>query len=144
MGELWPGFLSLRAAATEPAPARAAAALSLYARVLAAASLPAAAHQLVASLTTEFGYSHAAIGLHENGRTRLLASSHLDAQHAQAELAQLRVGAMDEAIDQGLVLCWPPAGAGDWIRVEHQALQRQVGGSVATLPLGLDGEVFGA
>ena len=56
---------------------------------------------------------------------------------------------MDEAIEQGVSLAWPPpadvAGAqSDPIRFEQQALYSQVGCAVGTVPLGLGGEVFGA
>ncbi len=124
------------------------AALALYAKVLAATTLPAAAHGLVAALTTLLGVERASIGLHEHGRTRLLASSNLELSNAQAELPQHLVGAMDEAIDQGVGLAWPATEAagldGTRILIEHAALQRQVGGAVATLPLGVGGDVFGA
>ena len=127
----------------------AAEALALYAKVLGATTLAAAAHGLVAALASDFGYGRASIGLHDRGRTRLLASSSLDVTNTQAELPQSLLGAMDEAIDQGVSLAWPaaaePAGLDNaWIRIEHAALQRQVGGAVATVPLGVGGVVFGA
>lgn len=121
------------------------AALALYAKVLAASSLQAASHQLVDALATEFGFSRVTMGLCEDGRTRLLASSHLDVSNPQADLSQCILGAMDEAIEQGITLAWPMAGTQtDFIRLEHQALQRQVGGAVATVPLGQNGDVLGA
>ena len=139
-----------------PAPAAplvaASDALALYAQVLAARSLEAAAHALVAALAANGGFTRAALGLHENGRTRLLASSQLDLSQPQAETAQCLLGAMDEAIEQSLSLCWPlPANAAadaalasDCIRIEQQALQRLGSAAVATVPLGRGGEVFGA
>jgi biotin carboxyl carrier protein len=56
---------------------------------------------------------------------------------------------MDEAIEQGVSLAWPVTAEAtgtrlDAIRIEHEALQRRVGGAVASVPLGLGGEVFGA
>lgn len=124
-------------------------ALALYASMLSATSLPTAAHRLVAALATQFEFSRVSFGLCEQGRTRLLASSSLDTSNPQAELVQRIVGAMDEAIEQGVSLCWPlPEGdaavEADWICIEHQTLQQQVGGAVATVPLGFDGEPFGA
>jgi len=105
----------------------AAEALALYAKVLAATTLPAAAHGLVTALAADFGYARASIGLHDRGRTRLLASSSLDTSNPQAELPQSLLGAMDEAIDQGVSLAWPvaaePTGLdGTRIRIEHAAL----------------------
>ncbi|MEO8858606.1 MAG: hypothetical protein ABI343_16610, partial [Burkholderiaceae bacterium] len=109
------GSPSERPAQAAPAStegAHAAEALALYARVLAATSLEAAAHSLVAALTERHGFSRASLGLHVAGRTRLLASTHLDPAQAQGELQQRLVGAMDEAIEQGVALSWPPAVPG--------------------------------
>jgi multidrug efflux pump subunit AcrA (membrane-fusion protein) len=138
------------------------AALALYAKVVSASTLDAAAHRLVYALTSDAGFTRASIGLHEHGVTRLLASTGLDLSNPQAELPQRLVGAMDEAIEQGITLSWPPAPllssapqlplpsplpaeeASDPIRIEQQALQRQTGGVVASVPLGVAGEVFAA
>ncbi len=148
--------LTLGAAPTVPGIAHsqttglASATLALYAKVLGAKSFMAASHRLVNALAGDFGFARASIGLHEHGRTRLLASSSLDQSNPQAELAQRILGALDEAIEQRATLGWPPpqqqvgAAAPDLISVEHAALQRFVGGAVASVPLGLDGEVFGA
>ena len=151
MGEPWPpgGASALqRPAATTTADAGSPpqAALQLYAQVLGAASLESAAHAFVAALAAQCGFDRVSLGIVEAGRTRLLASSHLDLRQQAAELPQSLRGAMDEANDQGVVLAWPPiAGdAGDWIRVEQRALQREVGGTVVTVPLGVGGEPFGA
>ncbi|WP_418316909.1 efflux RND transporter periplasmic adaptor subunit [Piscinibacter sakaiensis] len=136
-------------AAMPPAPADngAAAALGLYARLLAASTLEAGAHALVAALASEPSIRRASIALHENGRTRLLASSNLDLGNPQAELPQRLLGAMNEALDQRCSVALPPVvGAdgriADHIRIEHQALQRLVGGAVLCLPLGIDGQVL--
>jgi multidrug efflux pump subunit AcrA (membrane-fusion protein) len=134
-----------------PVPgAPATGALGLYAQVLGATTLAAAVHRLVATLADEHGFSRVTFGLHEQGRTRLLASSHGDVSNAQAEGTQRLVGAMDEAIDQALPVAWPvdaaaaTAGVADRITFEHAALQALTGQSVASVPLGQGGEVFGA
>jgi multidrug resistance efflux pump len=143
-----------------PAPPRAdpaRSALALYAKVLSATTLPGAAHSLAAALAIEAGYARVSIALHENGRTRLLGSSNLDTANPQGELPQRLLGAMDEAIEQALSLAWPAAGdtsdmlrdgqpgaATDPIHIEHRMLQALVGGAVASVPLGRDGEIFGA
>jgi multidrug resistance efflux pump len=134
--------------ASDPAPA-APAALAMYAKVLAARSLPVAAHSLVVSLAADLGFSRVSIALHEGGRTRLLASSGLDTANAHGDLPQRLLGAMDESIEQGLTLAWPagneaPDAALDPIRAEHRMLQALVGGAVACVPLGRGGEAFGA
>jgi len=148
-------------------------ALMLYARMLSAGSLLAAAHGLVVTMAAEHGLGRVAIGLRERGRTRLLATSTADA--AQGEIAERLTGAMDEAMDQGLALAWPlaappapgspspdtpppardPAAAGtpaaaapgpgpQPLVFELALLQRSVGGAVAVLPLGRDGRALGA
>ncbi|MEO8279285.1 MAG: HlyD family efflux transporter periplasmic adaptor subunit [Ideonella sp.] len=133
----------------EPADAAAAAAVAIYARLLAARSLSAAANGLVASLVADHAIRRASLAWHEAGRTRLLASSNLDLSNPQAELPQRLIGAIDEAIEQGVALSFP-AGRGvdgvaaDRIRIEQQALQRLVGGAIATIPLGSDGQPFAA
>ncbi len=124
-------------------------ALGLYAAVLSASNLAAAAHSLVDRLARDGGFDRVSFALHRDGRTRLLASSALDLSNLQAPLPQSLLGAMDEALEQAVPLGWPPApdttdGTGDWIRLEHQQLQRLVGGSVATVPLGFDGAAFAA
>lgn len=130
-------------------------ALALYAQVLSATSLASAAHHLVAQLARLGDFERVTIALHEAGKTRLLASSTSDvSQQAQGELAQALLGAMGEAIDQGVPLGWPaPLSSGneathsnntDPIRLEQRQLQQLVGGAVASLPLGFDGEVFAA
>jgi multidrug resistance efflux pump len=142
----------------------AAAALALLAKVLGASTLEAAAHHLVANLAHDFQLDAASIGLHEDGRTRLLASTRAGAVDAQDESTQRLIAAMDEAIEQGVSLAWPhgmsssgTASSGtatsitasatmplEPIRLAHEALHRKVGGPIATVPLGLNGDTFGA
>jgi multidrug efflux pump subunit AcrA (membrane-fusion protein) len=137
-----PPFVAAPAAA--PAPSAAGEALALYAQVLAARSLDAAAHAVVAQLARQPGCRRVSLGWHERGRTRLLASSHGDLSQTQAELPLRLVGAMDEALEQAVVLSWPdadtPLGLLAPIRIELAQWQRAVGGWVAAVPLGLAGE----
>ena len=156
MGEPWPRaglahFLPLAAMPPQPPapPQDAAAALRLYAQVLAAADLADAAHRLVATLARDLQLSRATLGLHEAGLTSLLASSHLDLTLPQGDLRQRLIGAMAEAIEQAQSLAWPPAetetpDAGSAVRMELRALQQGQGGAVAVLPLGQDGQAFAA
>ena len=130
-----------------PAGGTAAAALAMYAQVLSASSLESASHRLVGALASQCGFSRVSLGLREGGTIRLLATSGLDLTSLQSDLSQLILGAMEEACEQGRTLSWPvSAGAPDHdldsICLEQHALQRHVGGSVATLPIGQDGEVF--
>ena len=137
-----------RDAGARPADGDAAIALRLYAAVLDSRTLAAAAHRLVATLAQELGLERCTLGLRDGAATRLVACSTPElAQPAQAdtELVQRLVGAMDEALAQGLAVAVPAASpAIDAIRHEHAALQALAGGCVATLPLGVDGEPFGA
>ena len=136
--------------ATEvPENKHSSAALALYAGVLSASSLDAAAHSLVAAVARNHGFDRVTIGLHRDGRTRLLASSSLDLSNPQSVLPQRLLGTMDESIEQGVSLRWPDdtpteTDDGGWIRLEHQRLQREVNGAVATVALGFDGTPFAA
>ena len=146
--------LRVRAASAQADPP---AALSLYLQVVRAATLAAAAHGLVAAVASAHGFARVSLGLHRDGRTRLVASSNIDMPDPTAELPQLLTAAMDEAIEQATTLSWPGADAdvaggadvdlaapADTIALAHQAWQRRLGGAVATVPLGHDGEPFGA
>ena len=51
---------------------------------------------------------------------------------------------MDEAVEQRATLAWPAlpdAPEADWVLVEQRALHARVGGAVASLPFGIDGQV---
>lgn len=128
------------------------AALNLYAQLLQARSVEAAAHDLVKLLSTQFCCARATLGVQDEQRTTLLASSYFDVARPQADQGQRFTGAMDEAIDQAITLQFPGAsGLGERlsgvpgpISVEIEGLQRLLGGFIAVVPLGLDGEVFGA
>jgi multidrug resistance efflux pump len=133
--------------AAEPVAAPAATALALYAQVLAATSLQSAAHRLVATLVHDWGCSRASIGLLDGHQLRLLAVSGIEIEQPQAELTQCLLGALNEAVEQGRCLAWPPGdepaqATGVWL--EQQQLQRLVGGAVATVPLGAAGELIAA
>ncbi|MEP6969849.1 MAG: HlyD family efflux transporter periplasmic adaptor subunit, partial [Betaproteobacteria bacterium] len=113
-------------------------------------SLAAAAHQLVSQLALLGHFDRVALAFHEHGKTWLLASSSADLASTDAAPTQTLLGAIDEAIDQGVPLCWPVPDAkdtdpsADWIRLEHRQWQQLVGGAVASLPLGTDGTVYAA
>ena len=139
-----------RAGASEPA----ASCVALYATVLDAPSLDAAAHALVAALVADFDCTDASIAAHVDGRTRVLASTNPSAGRPGSELASGLLGAMNEAIEQAVSLAWPPTPSAapdpsiaaavlpnEPIRIEHRALQRLTGQAVATVPLGRRGEV---
>jgi hypothetical protein len=95
-------------------------------------------------------FDRVVLALHEDDKTWVLASSSPEPAQHHAPATQTLLGAIDEAIDQGVPLCWPPADtdgavpSAEWIRLEHRQWQENVGGAVATLPLGIDGVVFAA
>ncbi len=137
------------AAPSAPALPASQVAVDLYAQVLGASTLAAAAHRLVASLALAMGFSRVSFGLRDQGRTRLLASSSGDISNRQADLSEHLLGAMDEALEQAVPLGWPSAqplvaGVAEHICLEQAALQALCGGVVATVPLGQGGECFGA
>lgn len=125
------------------------AALNLFADLLAATTLQAAAHRLVTTLAHDLQFDRVSFGLREGTRTRLIASTDLDPSQPQTEPTAQVIGAMDEAIEQAMSLVHAQAqpladATAPAIRLEQQLLQRQVGGTVATIPLGFAGKVFAA
>ena len=129
----------------EPRPQQGGAALALYASLLDAPSFVLGAHRLVAALAAEGGFDRVTLGLHESGHTRLIASSHVEAAQLAAELRQWMQGAMDEALEQGVSLCWPLTHSDPGpVAIEQQLLQAQLGGAVASVPLGGPGVHFAA
>jgi biotin carboxyl carrier protein len=132
-----------REEATQPHDSQAA--IALYAALLDAANFTLGVHRLAAALASEGGYERVSIGLQQGGRAVLVGSSRADPQPLPSELRQSMQGAMDEALEQGVSLCWPTTDADPGrILIEHQLLQRQTGGAVATVPLGAPGEHLAA
>ena len=119
--------------------------LTLCAALLDADDLARGAQRLAAALAHQGGFARVTLGLWQDGRVRLVASSPVEAGHAPAELRQCLQGAMEEAIEQGLTLAAPAASAdNNAIAVEQQLLHAQVGGALATVPLGRPGAPFAA
>lgn len=166
MGEPWPrgGPFGLSAQAPAPGPGLVSAplpepapaergVLGLYAALLQAPTLQAGAQRLAAALAAEGCFDRVTVGVHESGRTRLIACSQGDVAQLPHELQPLLIGAMDEALEQSVALAWPatarlnrgpasparPACQAE-VLLEHALLQRQVGGTVMTVPLGAAGE----
>lgn len=142
MGERWP----LHPMPALSTPASSAPALPLVARLLDARTLEAAAKVLVTTVAAEHGLSRVSLGLRDGPRTRWLAGTGGEAADARGEAADRVLAAIDEALEQGLALAWPlPADepAADLIRFDLRALQQPLGGAVAVLPLGRDGEPLG-
>lgn len=146
MGEPWPrGLLGGAPPAELALDGRTEAnargdALTLYAALLDADTIAIGAQRLAAVLAIQGHFDRVSVGLHEGGRTRLIATSQLDASQLPAELEALILGAMDEALDAGLTLACPaPDPESPAPQFEQGQLQRHVGGAVATVPLGVRG-----
>ena len=125
--------------------------LDLFAHVLAAGSSEAAAHRLAAALVTLFDLQRASVGRHDGGRTGLWASSDAALRRGGGELLALVIGAMDEAIEQARCVSaaagGPPSPADlpdGAVCHEQRLLARFAQSAVASLPMGTQGEVFGA
>ncbi|EHR71848.1 multidrug resistance efflux pump [Burkholderiales bacterium JOSHI_001] len=121
-------------ATSAPAPADA---LALLAEVLSAPELAMAAHSLVARLASATGSTRVSLALWQGQALHLLAVSGLDSVDPQSDLSRLTLGALSEAVEQGVALTEPTRDGTDalHIRLELQALQQRVGGAVAVLPL---------
>ena len=155
MGEPWPrnalGALEhahgLALTPESPVESRFAphAALALYASLLDADTVAAGAHRLAASLAKLGPFDRVTVGLVDAARVRLIACSNIEVDELPPELEQAILGAMDEAMEQGQSLSSStPAHDTGSIRLCQRALQQNVGGAVATIPLGADGQRIGA
>lgn len=112
-----------------------------YAGLLEASTLGIGARQLVETLAAVAGFDRASLGLRMGDATRLIASSHLDSGQLSAEYGQLVLGAMEEALDQGISLSWPPLNPDlATVLLEHKLLGSCVNGVVASIPLGMQGQ----
>lgn len=133
----------------QPTDARA---LNLYACLLEADSVHSGLNLLAARLAESAGLDRVSIGLLQRGRLVLVASSQPGAEREPTDRDQLVQGAMAEAVDHGLALCWPAAAHPANPQtphisppaVEQRLLQQHVGGAVASLPLGHLGQAMGA
>ncbi|MEO6030749.1 MAG: HlyD family efflux transporter periplasmic adaptor subunit [Burkholderiaceae bacterium] len=120
--------------------------MKLYAALAEADSLSVGAHRLAVALAAQGGFERVTIGLREQPTrgTRLVASSQLDLAQLPPEVEQLILGAMDEALEQGVTLSCGGTTEGTPIAVEQGLLERAAGGAVATVPLGIGGDGFAA
>ena len=145
-----PAANTVHAPVPDAAPATPAEtiALALCAALLDAETPALGAHRLATALAAAAGAERVSVGIVQRGRTALLASSQGEPEGGRNELQVAVIGAMDEALDQGLALSWPlPDGPEDHslpVLVEQRQLQQLAGGAVASLPLGQGGRRFGA
>ncbi|MEO8409707.1 MAG: HlyD family efflux transporter periplasmic adaptor subunit [Propionivibrio sp.] len=115
--------------------------VALLSEVFDSETLALAAYRLVSALAADGAFDRVSLGLWENDRVQLIASSDHNFLLQAHELKSLVEGAMEEALEQAGSLIYPlrePAGLP--ILVEHQLLTRQTNAALATIPLGQNGQ----
>lgn len=137
------------APASVPVPAQDAA-LALYRDIVRSRTLPAAGRALAAGLRGGAACDAVWVAVQRDGRLALVAGCPDELPDSHSAPAQALLAAMDEALEQAVALAWPPAGQDldgpvpVHATLAHRAWRAQRHGAVATVPLGHDGEVFGA
>ena len=121
-------------------------ALGLVATLLEHPGLDQAAAAFTTELATRLGCDRAALGVLKGRRVKIRAVSHSAQFERRANLLRAVAEAMEEAIDQGETVVYPPERENlPVVSHAHQVLLRESGGgSAATLPLASDGRVVGA
>ena len=121
-------------------------ALGLVATLLEHAGLDAACAAFTTELATRLGCDRAALGVLKGHRVRIRAVSHSAQFERRANLLRAVADAMEEAIDQGETVVYPPERENlPVVSHAHQVLFRESeGGSAVTLPLVSGGHVVGA
>lgn len=120
-------------------------ALHLNATVLTHPDFAQAGTALANELASIFHCSRVSIGLLKGGMARLVAVSHGSGQVEGSEAFGEVEAAMEEAMDQGGAIGYPPAkDAKPRITLAHAALARLTQGSILTLPMAVDGTIVGA
>ena len=99
---------------------------------------------MVTELTTSFDCERVAFGEYRGHYSQVVALSNSASFDDRSNLMQKLAEAMDEAIEQDQAIRFPDAKS-KLIMRHHQDLSRSYGiGSICTLPLSHDGEIFGA
>jgi RND family efflux transporter MFP subunit len=120
--------------------------LGLVATLLEHPGLDQACAAFTTELATRLGCDRAALGVFKGRRVKIRAVSHSAQFERRANLLRAVAEAMEEAIDQGETVVFPPERENlPVVSHAHQVLLRESeGGSAATLPLTSDGRVVGA
>ncbi len=121
-------------------------ALGLVATLLEHPGLDQACAAFTTELATRLGCDRAALGVYQGRRVKIRAVSHSAQFERRANLLRAVAEAMEESIDQGETVVFPPERENlPVVSHAHQVLLRESeGGSAATLPLTSDGRVVGA
>jgi len=125
---------------------RTATALDLVAAALGHQGFNAACNATVTELATRLDCDQVAVGFVSRGRCAVTALSHAAQFGRRMDLVRNIGAAMDEAIDQGCVILFPPPEDGEYnVMRAHGELMRAHGtGPVLTIPLGIENRLFGA
>lgn len=129
----------------EQVPALAPVALHSLASALGQKAFDKRAAAFLTELSSGLGCARVTLGFLERGAIRIKAVSHGSAPHTGGELFRDIGDAMEEAIDQQRILRVPADddGAPAIVRAGLR-LRARLGGTVQTVPIGVDGEPVGA
>ncbi|HSC93421.1 MAG TPA: HlyD family efflux transporter periplasmic adaptor subunit [Burkholderiales bacterium] len=121
-------------------------ALGLIATLLEHPGLDQACAAFTTELATRLGCDRATLGVFKGRRVKIRAVSHSAQFERRANLLRAVADAMEEAIDQGETVVFPPEKENlPVVSHAHQVLLRESeAGSAATLPLTSGGRVVGA
>ncbi len=147
-GVSWLEVLVRRRAAAEEAAAleRLRTGVDLLAATLAEPQFAAAAMAFVTELATGLGCERVSLGFVRRGHARVEALSHTADFGQRMNLIRSLGATMDEAIDQGREIVFPPLEDGPLLITRcHEQLAKQHGaGAILTVPLYGDGRYYGA
>lgn len=141
----------LRAEPDAPAPIApaippySAKVLQLLATFLSHERFADAATAFATEMAAVLQFDRVAIGIRERGDARVLALSHAADFRPQSHSFDAIGAAMDEALDQGCTLAYPPnAGDRPLVTLAHAEVARSVASAVCTVPLANRSRAFGA
>ncbi len=139
-------LLRQRSRATQSLLERASSALDIVATALSDDRFLAACSATVTELAMRLDCDQVSVGFRQRGHAAVVAVSHAAQFGRRMNLIRDIGAAMDEAIDQGgMVIYPPPEGAEFRITRSHAELVRaHDAGAVLTVPLGSGGELYGA
>ncbi len=110
----------------------------LLAEMAAASSAREGALLLLSTLATQVGASRACLAWWHRGHAVVDAQWHSAGGPDARPLLPSQLGAaLDEAIDQGVTLSWPPilADHGQWVTLAHRTLSQRLDCAVLSVPL---------
>lgn len=127
-------------------PSRLRLALELVASLLEQPRLADSATALVTELGARLACDRVSLGVLEGGAVRIRAVSHSPQFEKRANLMRAIEAAMEESVDQGASVAFPPtrADAAVVARAHEALLQESGAGGAATFPLQHAGRVTGA